>query len=125
MKISEKEHRVNFSFHAGTSLAEQLKSFIDSEYHFAYTVKMFAQQFCTTEKYLIRVFKEAYGVTPYHYLYQKRIEAAQRLLTNTNLSVKDITAKLYFANSSCFSKAFRKYTGLSPSAYREQSKKTN
>ncbi len=125
MKMSEKENSVDFSFHAGSSLPEQLKSFIDSEYHFAFTIKMFAQQFCTTEKYLIRVFKEKYGVTPYHYLCQKRIEAAQRLLTDTNLSIKDITAKLYFANSSCFSKAFRKYTGLSPSAYREQSKKIN
>lgn len=123
IKISEKENNVDFSFHSGFSLAEQLKSFIDSEYHFSYTLKMFAHQFCSTEKYLIRVFKDKYGITPYNYLYKKRIEAAKSFLDSTELTVKDIATKLCFANSSCFSKAFKKHTGLSPNTYRKQSKK--
>lgn len=122
MKISEKENRVDFSFHSGFSMAEQLKTFIDSELHFSYTLKMFAKQFHTTEKYLIRVFKEKYSITPYNYLYKKRIEVAESFLADTELSIKDIATKLYFANSSCFSKAFKKYTGLSPNAYRKQLK---
>ena len=121
MKISDREHSVDFSFHSGTSLAEQLKSFIDSGYHFSYTLNMFAQQFCTTPKYLIYIFKKNYGMTPYHYLCQKRIETAKSLLRDTHMPVKSIAEKLYFANASGFSKAFKKYTGISPNEYRDRS----
>lgn len=121
MKISAREHSVDFSFHSGTSLAEQLKSFIDSGYHFSYTLNMFAQQFCTTPKYLIYTFKKNYGITPYQYLCQKRVEAAISLLKDTQLPIKGIAEKLYFANASSFSKAFKKYVGISPNEYRDRS----
>lgn len=66
-----------------------------------------------------RLFKEAVGVPPYRYVVQQRIEAAQNLLLQTDLSVSQITLETGFRNQSHFSTAFRESTGMTPLAFRE------
>lgn len=53
-----------------------------------------------------------------------RIEEACRYLTESNLSLKDISSRCGYANQYYFSNSFKKKLGISPSAYRE-SKKTS
>lgn len=120
IKMSSAAKSVDFTFDPGASLADQLKSFIDSELNFEYSLKKFAEQFRTTEKHLIRAFKKKYNVTPYHYFMQKRIDSAKKLLLKTALTVKEVGERLYFANGNAFSNAFKKYSGISPSEYRKQ-----
>lgn len=49
-----------------------------------------------------------------------RIDRAKQQLQNTSRPIKDICSKAGFSNLSAFSRAFRKYTKLSPSEYRAQ-----
>ncbi len=66
-----------------------------------------------------REFIRAYGISPYQYLLNKRIELAKNLLKNTDYSVKDIAAILVFADSFHFSNVFKHKTGKSPTEYRK------
>jgi AraC-like DNA-binding protein len=53
------------------------------------------------------------------YLTQIRLQEAQRLLRTTALSLSDISEMCGFSGSNYFGDVFRRYTGLSPSAYRK------
>jgi AraC-like DNA-binding protein len=45
---------------------------------------------------------------------------AQRLLLNTNLTIKEISFQLGYDSQNCFSRAFKKSGGISPQRYRER-----
>lgn len=78
----------------------------------------FAQNCGFSTAHLIRHFKEVFGCTPYEYLMRRRLEMAQRLLTYSSKSVKEIAALLGFSDQYYFSGCFKARTGLSPTAYR-------
>jgi AraC-like DNA-binding protein len=65
-----------------------------------------------------RVFKKLTGATPHAYLAALRTARAQLLLTNPDLSVREIGALVGYASPSHFTKAFRQATGLTPRAFR-------
>ncbi len=69
--------------------------------------------------YFVRLFKKRMNITPMQYYSNLQLEAARALLTSTNLSVKEIAAKLQFCSEFHFSKRFKQSTGNSPSAYRK------
>jgi AraC family transcriptional regulator len=65
-----------------------------------------------------RAFKQSFGVSPHRYHVGRRIERAKMLLAERSHSVTSIALAVGFAETSSFSTAFRKITGLSPSEYR-------
>ena len=67
--------------------------------------------------YFCRAFKESFGVPPHRYHAARRIERAKDLLAKPDYSVTDIGMAVGFSETSSFSTAFRKATGLTPTAY--------
>ena len=65
-----------------------------------------------------RIFSDYAGTTFYQYLQQMRINYAQTLLSNPELSITDISYQSGFASSTAFTRAFRKSTGYPPSQFR-------
>ena len=66
-----------------------------------------------------RVFKTQTGFSPYQYHLQLRVHRARELLRCTNLSVKEIAARLNFESPYHFSRMFKKKTdGMSPTQWR-------
>jgi AraC family transcriptional regulator len=65
------------------------------------------------------LFKQAIGISPYHYLLQQRIEQAKLLLKQCDRSIMDIALECGFNSHSHLSKTFRQFTGMTPKAYRE------
>jgi AraC family transcriptional regulator len=65
-----------------------------------------------------RLFKKLTGAPPHAYLAALRAARAQTLLTESDLSITEIAARVGYGSSSHFSKAFRQATGLSPRAFR-------
>lgn len=63
---------------------------------------------------------EAFGVRYQELVNQVRLERAQRLLVSTRLPVEDIALRLGYSDPSNFGRAFRRWTGLSPSDYRRR-----
>jgi AraC-like DNA-binding protein len=73
-----------------------------------------------TNSYFIRLFEKRMRQTPMKYYMKLKIEAASALLTCTDLSVKEIAAKLGFSSEFHFSKQFKLKTSLAPTYYRQQ-----
>lgn len=62
----------------------------------------------------IRQFKMTFGITPYHYIVQKRLNyAKQKLLSGSKII--DLAIETNFADTPSFSKAFKAHFGVSPS----------
>ncbi|TVP52740.1 MAG: AraC family transcriptional regulator [Halomonadaceae bacterium] len=54
-----------------------------------------------------------------------RLERAEKLLTTTRLSLGQISDALGYADAANFTRAFKRWTGISPSAYRRESAMRN
>lgn len=65
-----------------------------------------------------RFFRHATGTTLTQYVLRLRIEAACRLLLDTDLPITDITTQAGFTNQSYFNRTFRRVTGVQPREYR-------
>ncbi|WP_460468888.1 helix-turn-helix transcriptional regulator [Calidifontibacter terrae] len=68
-----------------------------------------------------RVFKQAYGETPYAYLMTRRVERAQALLRSGDLSVTDVCLAVGCTSLGSFSAKFTDLVGETPTAYRARS----
>jgi AraC family transcriptional regulator len=67
---------------------------------------------------LARGFRKAYGCSVGGYLRWLRLARATRQLVETDVALAEIALAAGFADQSHFSNAFRRETGLSPSAFR-------
>jgi AraC family transcriptional regulator len=65
-----------------------------------------------------RAFKQALGTPPHRYHTERRIERAKSLLAGDALSVTEIALAVGFGETSSFTAAFRRLTGVTPSGYR-------
>lgn len=70
--------------------------------------------------HFIRLFKQSTGMTPYQYLTQCRLERAQHLLANTDLTIAEIAERVGFATHSHFTKVFRQHFSVTPKVYRQR-----
>ncbi|MGM0216857.1 AraC family transcriptional regulator [Enterococcus sp. AZ109] len=70
--------------------------------------------------YGLEVFKKIYGISPKEYLDRLKLKEARRLLKNPDISVESISEQIGYANITHFSRQFKKWTGLSPRAYRKK-----
>jgi len=65
-----------------------------------------------------RVFKQSFGAPPHYYLTARRMDRAKSLLRKPALSVTQIGIEVGFRETSAFTRAFRNFTGLTPTEYR-------
>jgi transcriptional regulator of acetoin/glycerol metabolism len=65
-----------------------------------------------------REFKQSAGVTPHRYLTQKRVERAQEMLAQTDLSLSEIAYSTGFADQSHLARHFRHMVGTTPREFR-------
>lgn len=72
--------------------------------------------------YLRKLFKDEYDCSPVDYLLNLRICKAKEFLKSTNLSAKEIAEKVGYQNTKYFYKVFKKETGFTATAYRENEK---
>ncbi|MBE6877041.1 MAG: helix-turn-helix domain-containing protein [Ruminococcus sp.] len=89
------------------------------EHHFCEHVSMteLAEISGYSERQFFRLFKSAFQTTPNLYLAGLRMKKAQHLLQSTSLSIGEIAFKCGYDDQNYFSRAFRKYTGMTPSEY--------
>jgi AraC family transcriptional regulator len=81
-----------------------------------------AAEACLSKYHFLRLFRAAYGLSPYQYIQHLRLEKARVLLANSVLPITDLAALLGFDNSQSFSRLFYQRMGLYPSQYRLRTK---
>ena len=65
-----------------------------------------------------RAFKQSVGTPPHCYLIQRRLERAQELVAETDLSLAQIALQSGFGDQSHFSRRFRMFFGATPRSFR-------
>lgn len=65
-----------------------------------------------------RAFKQSAGVTPHHYLIQRRVERAQEMLARTELPLPEIALTAGFSDQSHLARHFRQLLGMTPGQFR-------
>lgn len=65
-----------------------------------------------------RAFKRSFGVPPFQWQAQKRIERAQVLMADPGRSLLDVALSVGYASQGAFGAAFRRATGMTPAAWR-------
>jgi len=69
--------------------------------------------------YLSKLFREEKGETFINYITEKRLEKSRQLLSDTEASIKEITAEVGYNDQNYFSRIFKSRYGLSPKEYRK------
>jgi AraC family transcriptional regulator len=65
-----------------------------------------------------RAFTQSFGAPPHRYHMARRMDRARDLLQKPSRSVTEIGIQLGFRETSSFTRAFRRFTGLTPTEYR-------
>jgi AraC-like DNA-binding protein len=93
---------------------------IDREYAEPLDVEALARGVNMSAGHLSRLFRRAYGESPYAYLMTRRIERAMALLRLGNLSVTEVCFEVGCSSLGTFSSRFTELVGVPPSVYRRQ-----
>ncbi len=84
------------------------------------SVKEISNHVFLSTSYVCTFFKNETGKTLNQYLTEYRMEKAKQLLDDPRYRISDISSKVGYSDGNYFGKSFKKYTGISPSEYRER-----
>ncbi len=84
----------------------------------AISAQQLARALSTSERTLHRKLKQASGESPKTFIDRIRVETARMLLETSVKPVKELAASAGFADEASFRRAFRRFAGMAPSAYR-------
>lgn len=87
---------------------------IDQHYYTKLSCESLAALIGMSRFNLIKAFKAAFGVSPYQYLNQVRVDHAKHILALTGQPIHMIAASVGFGSASSLSRAFKRFAGASP-----------
>lgn len=95
--------------------------FIDENFARDITLEEIAAKSGITPNYFTKLFHDCFHVRLWDYITAKRIDLAKRLLSSEeDMTVLDIAISCGFHNTANFNRAFAKFTGISPSTYKQR-----
>ncbi|WP_437222391.1 AraC family transcriptional regulator [Planctomicrobium sp. SH661] len=103
----------------------QAKQILSNSFEAPVSIEKLAARCHLSEAQFRRVFRQHTGVSPSQFSIQMRVIQAKELLSGTDMSIKQIAAKLQFGDQFHFSKTFRGLTGISPSQWRGSAQTKN
>ena len=109
------------SSRAMTSVKSDIKPMIDDLFCYQcsnLTLSMLANMLNLSIRQTQRLLQASYGKTFSQKLMEARFASASHMLSNTSLSITEISERLGFSSIEYFSTAFRKFMGCTPRKYR-------
>ncbi|MBR8535518.1 helix-turn-helix domain-containing protein [Carboxylicivirga sediminis] len=113
--------KLNTEYDTGSNrLIRDFKKLIESNYQQSHKVQDYAEQLAVSADYLNRYVKSKTGKSAKEYIQDKLMIEAKRLLLFTELSGKELAYELGFEEPSHFNAFFKKVSGFSPIAFRQE-----
>lgn len=104
--------------------ALDIRNYVRLHYSERLNAQIIANSFNLSVSTLFREFKSKIGLTPANYINKERLAQASVLLETTDLSIMQIALNIGMYDQPYFSKLFQKEYKVSPSTYRNLSKKS-
>ena len=102
---------------AKSSIAELIVSYLKENLYSHITLSDICTKFFMGKSHLCKIFSEYIGEGPIEYYSKLKMQEAKKLLSKDELTVSSISDILGYSSIHNFSRAFRKTTGVSPTAY--------
>lgn len=110
-RLREQERSLDRPDHPALSRARQM---MDHEIAAPHTLASLSREACVSRGYLVRLFRERYGFGPMHFLQQRRMALADRLLRDPYLTVKQVGQAVGYDDPNYFTRLYRKVRGHTP-----------
>jgi AraC-like DNA-binding protein len=101
------------------TLLRSFQQLIERHYLTTRLPKEYAELLYITPNHLNALCQDLLGKSAGELIRDRVLLEAKRLLTNAEMTSSQIAAELHFEDSSYFTRFFRKYTGLTPEAFRK------
>lgn len=105
----------------GRPLLQRLTEYIDSRIEASISLTELARLADMPVDTFARHFKAETGMAPYTYVITRRVHRAESLLRSSSMPIINMAFELGFSSQSHFTSTFKRLTGTTPSAYRQQS----
>lgn len=100
-------------------LVTQMLNWLEEHFLGPFSVAAMAGHFGYSADYLSRCFKESAGVGIKHYVLQRRVVEAKKILENSpEIKVDSVAETVGFGHFNVFNRAFKSIIGVTPSTYR-------
>ncbi len=99
-------------------MVSMVEEYVRNNYMYDISMQEAARAVNYSEPYFCKMFKLQFGQNFTTYLTEYRLQEAEKLLKQPNVSVKDVGIRVGYSDSSYFAKVFKRMLGISPSEYR-------
>nr|WP_314464881.1 response regulator [uncultured Clostridium sp.] len=99
-------------------MASMVSEYIKSNFMNEISMSETARAIGYSEPYFCKMFKQQFGQSFTSYLTEYRVGEAKKMLEQPNVNVKEIGARVGYADNNYFTKVFKRLEGLNPSEYR-------
>lgn len=104
------------------NIMDEVCEYIDQNFTEKLVLSEIADKFFISYSHLSKMFHETFGVSFQEYLMSKRMVYAEQLLLCPEMNLQEISEAVGYHNVFNFSRAFKKYYGVSPTLYKKSGK---
>lgn len=104
-----------------TDVVEETACYVKAHLAEPLLVDELARRVYMNPEHLTRQFKKRYNKTLLEFITQERMTLAAEMLLHSDMSISMISARTGYPNYSYFTKIFKKYYGVTPREYQQQS----
>ena len=106
------------TIHHRTSLFEDAIAIVEDEFASELSLDDIARRVASSRRQLQRAYAEIGDTTFREHLTRVRMQRAAELLARRGMTVREVARRVGYRQPAQFAKAFRRYQGLAPSAFR-------
>ncbi len=99
-------------------LTQKIITYVDTELCADLSLKALSERLSVNASYLSTLFKKEMGMSLTDFVNHRRISHAQKLLISTEMPIKSVALKCGIPDIYYFSRLFKRITGTTPKAYR-------
>ncbi|SNS00007.1 two component transcriptional regulator, AraC family [Anaerovirgula multivorans] len=118
MQFKKTIERVLHYNYTDNQFFNEILTYINNNYYKTIQLNETAKRFHTSPNYIARMFKKYFGVSFIFYLNRMKIEKAKELLTDTELSIKEVADRVGYNNLNYFYKNFKMIMGVTPKGFK-------
>lgn len=104
----------------GSVYVKHAMEYITNHYNERLRINELADFIGVNRSYLTSSFKKSIGCSPQEFLVDLRMKKAKSLLKKSDMTVSAVASAVGYADQLAFSKAFKRYCGMSPRMYKEE-----